>query len=598
MTQHLKATGQLYSRFRITFICTFALLGFGCSGSTATSSVNVTHSSSAPASSSSSSLNTISSASSLAASSSFTAQLSSTRASSQAPTSSSAANAEPPFAGTVYIDADIFTSADPNSYASIDYLGRGEHEVYDSRNTPSTTTQNVYRFKAQFDDDIATEIQAVPAFGSEQVAQEQATLIAQALGRIPQQLRQGVKIITLMQGEGRANASLEKNTVRIYSQGVQPELLEELLAHEAAHVALDFLYRTNSDWLHAQQADIAFISTYARDNFGSEDIAESLLPYLAIRYKPERISATNDRIINFNNAHRIAFFDKIFTGIYPMVDISPQTKAHLQTPIKNQTLAAANIAFTWQAPAGVNNFDLVVGTQNYGSNDLRASNIINNSTQVNVDVPNDGTPVFARLWTQKNNEWRYIDYRFAGFSPNIDTATMRLPAPASQLSSSTATFHWDAPTGATEFDVVIGNQGAGSNNIRASAPFTQNWLTVNNLPEDNQPIYVRLWTLKNGWNYQDIEYTASQTKAELLTPKAGSALSAGSATFTWSKPAGASNYDLIVGTNGPGSNNIRATQIINTNSLTLNNLPTGGQKIYVRLWTYKGMWRYTDYVFN
>ncbi len=513
-------------------------------------------------------------------------------------TQSSRSATPPPFDGTVYIDPDIFTANDPTSYQSMTYVGRGDREVYDSRANPQTSTQNVFRFTVTFDDGITTEIQAVPDFQTEQTAETQARLFAQALGRLPRQLREGVKIITLMQGDGRANASLEKGTIRIYNEGISADLREELLAHEAAHVALDPVFRSDSEWLHAQKTDRNFISTYARDNFGSEDIAESVLPYLAVRYKSDRISAANDRTISFNIAHRIAFFDRILTKLHPMIDISQQIKAPLQLPDPRKTLASDQVVFQWLAPMDSSQFDLVLGTSDYGANDLRSSNILVGSTELAVVVPQDGTPVYARLWTQKNNEWRFRDYRFAGFSPNLATASIRIPAPTSQLPSSVVTFHWDAPTGATEFDMIIGDQGAGSNNLRASAPFTGNQLRVSNLPEHGKPIYVRLWTRKNGWNYQDMEYLASQTRAELLTPTPGSQITGSNLTLTWSKPEGATAYDVILGTTGPGSNNLRATAILNGNSLTVTNLPTNGQKIYLRLWTYKNQWRYTDYTFN
>ncbi len=37
------------------------------------------------------------------------------------------------------MDTDIFTVDDPSSYLGVEYLGRGEHEVYDSRKAPMVT---------------------------------------------------------------------------------------------------------------------------------------------------------------------------------------------------------------------------------------------------------------------------------------------------------------------------------------------------------------------------------------------------------------------------------------------------------------------------
>ena len=54
-----------------------------------------------------------------------------------------------------------------------------------------------------------------------------------------------------------------------------------------------------------------FISTYARDNPQREDIAESVLPWLAVRYRPERISSTLAAIIVQAIPNRLAYFDAL-----------------------------------------------------------------------------------------------------------------------------------------------------------------------------------------------------------------------------------------------------------------------------------------------
>lgn len=71
-----------------------------------------------------------------------------------------------------------------------------------------------------------------------------------------------------------------------------------------------------------------------------------------------------------------------------------------------------------------------------------------------------------------------------------------------------------------------------------------------------------------------------------------------SQTFTWTQPAGVKWFDLIVGTGGPGSNNIRRSNVVNTNALTLPNLPTNGATIYVRLWAYDKGWTFKDYTYQ
>ena len=57
---------------------------------------------------------------------------------------------------------------------------------------------------------------------------------------------------------------------------------------------------------------------YAKDNPEREDIAESYLPYLAIRYRPERISKSLKEKIEKAIPNRIRYFDNKNFNMYPM----------------------------------------------------------------------------------------------------------------------------------------------------------------------------------------------------------------------------------------------------------------------------------------
>lgn len=503
---------------------------------------------------------------------------------------------EPPYQGTVYIDADIFTAADPNSFSQLVDAGMGERGIYDSRREPAYVQQQVYLFTIQFDDGLTTEVQAVQDFNSQDTARNEARTVAMALGRLPHQLRKGVKAVSLLEGEGRANAAPGEGVIRIYSRGVGVELLEELLAHEAAHVSLDPKFRQNTDWLYSQTFDPAFISTYGRDHSGSEDIAESVLPYLAVRYKPERISAQMERTIANAIPNRIAFFDEVFTELHPMQNLSSNTKAMLLTPDIGLPLTSSDVEFAWRGPAGATNYDVVVGSEGYGSGNIRASAIINDETLTVTGIPDNGAPIFVRLWTEQNGEWRFDDHRLAGFSAVPGPAVIHRPINGSQLPGASVNFRWDRPTGATEFDLIVGTEGPGSDNVRASAVFSDDAIKLEGLPQDNAPLYVRLWTFNGDWYYQDFEYISSQTRSQLISPAPNSRIS-GVVTFQWQAINGAGAYDVLVGTEGPGSTNIRASQVFSNTSLALENLPAD-KTIYVRLWTHKEQWRYIDYVFN
>jgi len=95
-------------------------------------------------------------------------------------------------------------------------------------------------------------------------------------------------------------------------------ILEEVLIHEAAHTSLDAYHMESVGWLEAQSKDCDFISSYAKDYPMREDIAESYLPYFALRYRSDRISNFLKRIIENAIPNRIEYFDEHSIDMYPI----------------------------------------------------------------------------------------------------------------------------------------------------------------------------------------------------------------------------------------------------------------------------------------
>jgi len=64
--------------------------------------------------------------------------------------------------------------------------------------------------------------------------------------------------------------------------------------------------------------EFTFISTYAQDNPTREDIAESFLPYVALRYRRDRISDELASTFETTIPKRILFFDSVVRDMYPL----------------------------------------------------------------------------------------------------------------------------------------------------------------------------------------------------------------------------------------------------------------------------------------
>ena len=226
----------------------------------------------------------------------------------------------PPFAGTIFIDPDIITPSDPTTFQSLSYAGRGERTMYDRR-VSGWITANAYLFDVTFDDGLGTEVQVNPEFGDVETAQAQAEKYADVIGRLPTALRRDAETVWIHKGVepfggGNRNLLIHTGQALLYeAEGI----LEETFVHEAAHTSLDAAHAAAPGWVAAQAADGTFISTYAAENPTREDVAETFLTFLAVRYRADRISATLDTTIRWAIPHRIAYLDGVPLDMYPIV---------------------------------------------------------------------------------------------------------------------------------------------------------------------------------------------------------------------------------------------------------------------------------------
>lgn len=198
--------------------------------------------------------------------------------------------ARPPLGPTIFIDPDIITSDDPTSLVSVTPGGTGERLMFDRRDDDFVTYE-AHLFDAAYDDGMAIEIQVNPEFDAGE-AEAAAELYAAAIGRLPAFLRAGVETVWIHLGDedfggGNDNILIHTGRADVYDAD---GILEEALVHEAAHTSLDAAHATASGWTAAQEADGNYISQYAKDNPAREDIAESLVPFIAVQYRSDRIT--------------------------------------------------------------------------------------------------------------------------------------------------------------------------------------------------------------------------------------------------------------------------------------------------------------------
>ena len=71
------------------------------------------------------------------------------------------------------------------------------------------------------------------------------------------------------------------------------------------------------EWICAQNADGKYISKYARDYPEREDMAESLVPWLAVRYRSSRSPQVDIDRVTRDIPNRLQYFDQHLSPKFP-----------------------------------------------------------------------------------------------------------------------------------------------------------------------------------------------------------------------------------------------------------------------------------------
>lgn len=226
---------------------------------------------------------------------------------------------QPPFSGTIFIDSNIIIPEDSSSFESIIYRGQEVRDMFDRREN-NWIEVDPFLFHASYSDGNSIEIQVNPEFETIESAKTIAEEYASVIGQLPLALRLNVETTWIHKGTelfGGGNNNLLIHTGQA-SNYIENGILEETLIHEAAHTSLDGNHATTSDWIAAQEADNCYISDYAQNNSVREDIAESFLPWLAVRYKTDQIPDDLRETIESSIPNRLKYFDEQGFDLYPL----------------------------------------------------------------------------------------------------------------------------------------------------------------------------------------------------------------------------------------------------------------------------------------
>lgn len=146
-------------------------------------------------------------------------------------------------------------------------------------------------------------------------AEDYAFTYAILFGQMPRALVESIDALWIHKKGFDKYLAIDGNKIVIYLEHANIDhrsgTLGEILFHEATHTAIDKFCINNPAWSYAQKQDAKWISNYAKDNPSREDVAESFLPYFALRYRRNAITDVTAQIIENVMPNRIVFFDNL-----------------------------------------------------------------------------------------------------------------------------------------------------------------------------------------------------------------------------------------------------------------------------------------------
>jgi len=145
------------------------------------------------------------------------------------------------------------------------------------------------------------------------IARSHAEQYAEILGRIPSILRKCLKTFLIIKGYHRIGSGAKNEMVMAHLDYLR-ELemsgrIEEMFVHESGNACLNHHQKMNG-WQDAVKADKEYISEYAKEKPDSEDVAESLVSWVALRCHQSRQEVKNVDMIKNRIPNRLEYFDR------------------------------------------------------------------------------------------------------------------------------------------------------------------------------------------------------------------------------------------------------------------------------------------------
>ena len=230
------------------------------------------------------------------------------------------------FKDNLYTDCDIITKKDPTSFLNISFVKENKIKFWDRRKQKSSgwnkSNFKAFIFKAKFEKSKDVVIRVNSEFKTKEKAEEQALKYGTMVGQLPKFLRKNIKTLTIHKGNKAWGGGNNDILIHINDRGAKGKCGEEVMMHESGHTSLDWAWGgsvKSIKWKKAAKADNKFISKYAKQYPGREDVAETINWWIAVRCKPNRISKLRYKKILEFIPNRLKYLDEQNYDTYPLV---------------------------------------------------------------------------------------------------------------------------------------------------------------------------------------------------------------------------------------------------------------------------------------
>ncbi len=277
----------------------------------------------------------------------------------------------------------------------------------------------------------------------------------------------------------------------------------------------------------------------------------------------------------------------------------------LTAPAPGSILQDESVVFRWEdRGTAATSWRLQVG-KTIGGSDFEDKTIGTAVRSLEVTgLPADGSPVWVRFHYFFGNIWRHIDYQFTA---KITSTTPIVTTPASGSTVATVPFvaQWSPSlTTVTRWQLKVGT-------VRGTADILDTGLlgeetrsaTVNALPGGTTTFWIRLLYETNAaWIAKDFEYAYDpngDAAPQVYNPPPGTEIVGAQALFQWTaKTVNVEQWWIYVGRSA-GDSSIFNKDMGTASSVMVNNLPTDGGNLYVRLFYRVGeIWNQRDHLYS